>query len=185
MHVQNRSHAPSAACEQSWCRHEASGFPLPTGNAPDNVTCSQLHSVAPKNDVPVPLWQEIYMTFMPSVLLLLSGYSPHMPTVVTSSYLKNPLCMIAVNIPVYIYIRLCVCSAGIHDTISMCYIGRRDVSRVFFSANVPQPTAQPQQEKTKNHHPSSRLIYKLYIFIHKCKKWFANCVEKQVKRMTW
>lgn len=99
-------------------------------------------------------------------------------------FLKNPLCMIAVNIPVYIYIRLCVRSAGVHDTISMCYIGRRDVSRMYFSANYSRSTAQPQQEKW-NHHPSSRIIYKLYIFIHKCKKWFANCVEKQVKRMTW
>lgn len=71
-------------------------------------------------------------------------------------FLKNPLCMIAVNIPVYIYIRLCVCSAGVHDTISMCYIGRRDVSRVYFSANVSQPTAQPQQEKW-NHHPENNL----------------------------
>lgn len=47
----------------------------------------------------------------------------------------------------YLYLALCVCSAGVHDTISMCYIGRRDVSHVCFSANVSQPTAQPQQEK--------------------------------------
>ncbi len=139
----------------------------------------QLHRVAPKNDVPVPLRQEISTTCMPSVLWCCWHISPHVPTVVTCYF-----CMIAVNIPVYIDIWLCVCSAGVHDTISMCYIGRRDVSHVCFSANVSQPTAQPQQEKW-NHHPSSRIIYKLYIFIHKCKKWFANCVETQVKRMTW
>lgn len=31
----------------------------------------------------------------------------------------------------------------------------------------------------------STIICKLYIFIHKRKKWFSDCVEKQVKRMTW
>lgn len=54
---------------------------------PDNVACSQLHSVAPKNDVPVPLWQEIYDMYAFGALVL-SAYSPHMPTVVTSSSLK-------------------------------------------------------------------------------------------------
>lgn len=106
----------------------------------DNVTCSQLHSVAPKKQQKTTTTtKKSASAFVAGDLhdiyafgaLVLSAYSPHMPTVVTS-YLKTPLCMIAVNIPVYIYIRLCVCSAGVHDTISMCYIGRRDVSRVFF-----------------------------------------------------
>lgn len=81
--------------------------------------------------------------------LVLSAYSPHMPTTVVTSYVENPLCMIAVNIPVYIYIRLCVCSAGIHDTISMCYIGRRDVSRVFSSANVLNQQHNHNRRKRK------------------------------------
>lgn len=55
----------------SSCSHDAvmkaSGFPLKLHTRKRHLL--QLHRVAPKNDVPVPLWQEIYMTFMPSVLL--------------------------------------------------------------------------------------------------------------------
>lgn len=61
-------------------RHEASG----SNHTPDNVTRSHLTESPPKYDMPVPLWQEIYMTFYAFGALVLSAYSPHMPTVVTS-----------------------------------------------------------------------------------------------------
>lgn len=89
------------------------------------------------------------MTFMPSVLLCCRHISPCVYAHSRDFY-NNPLCMIAVNIPVYIYISLFgrVCALLVSTIrISMCYIGRRDVGRLHFSANVSQPTAQPQQEE--------------------------------------
>lgn len=60
-----------------------------------------------------------------------------------------------------------VCSAGLHDSISMCCIGSRD--------GVSAQTATGQMKSA----PGSRLTYKLYIFIHTCKNGFAGCVEQR------
>lgn len=68
---------------------------------------------------------------------------------------------------------------------SMCYTGRRDVQpptflcRTFLDS-LHNPTTGGLTPPT-HHHPSPRVIYRLYIFIHKCKKWFL-CRGRRRKR---
>lgn len=83
-------------------RHEASGFPLRLHTHTHTHTCSTFTVSPLKNDVPVPLWQEISIYALGA--LVLSAYFP------SYAHSQDPVCMIAVNIPVYICIRLCVCA---------------------------------------------------------------------------
>lgn len=114
---------------------------------------------ARSGNAPVPLRRESSMTFLPS-----SPSSLHRG--------HGSSCMIAVNIPVYIFLGdVCIWPCVLAFVFSMCYTG--------FHLCSTSSTARPIQRNEPT--APAPIINKLYIFIHTNVRSDLQIVERRVK----